>query len=1092
MTDPDAGSAARKRELLAHRLRERAAKPAAYPLSFGQQRLWFLDKFSPGGAVYNIPLALRVRGALDRDALRRALDGVVGRHAALRTTFPDSGGEPVQLVAPTGTAELVVHELPDGDRDAAAQVFADQRGADGFDLHRGPLFRTSLGRFADDDHVLVLSLHHIVSDAWSLSVLLSEIGEGYAAAVAGREPELPALRLQYPDFAVWQRDRMGDETAAGHLEYWARHLAGAPELLTLPTDRPRPAVATYRGSLHTTDVPAADLAALEGLARAHGATLFMVLLAGFAARLGRLAGQEDVVVGTPVAGRSHADLEGLIGFFVNTVALRAHVGGDPTFSELLGRARASAVDGLAHADLPFERLVEHLSPQRSLGHAPLFQAQLILQNTPPLAFELPGLRLTSLTPDPGVSKFDLTVAVEHRDNGLALGVEYSTDLFDEATVADFTDRLVALLVAAAAQPDKRISELDALTGVRRWEVLEGFNDTDLPLPAATTALDLIAADPDAIAVTGVGDPAPANPTPTNPALSCPQLTYGELDRRAGEIAALLQRHGVRRGSLVALHLPRTPDLLAAVLGTWRAGAAYVPLDPGWPGDRLALMLADSGAAVLLTDPELDPLAFDGPVLGLADAEPAVPHHTPVSGEDLAYVIYTSGSTGTPKGVEVPHRAVVNLLTTFQQLFALTPDDRLAAVTTLSFDISVLELLLPLTAGAEVLVVPGETAGDGVALRQLLTDRRVTAVQATPATWRLLHAAGGVPAGVTTRISGGEALPRDLADDLLSEDSLLWNVYGPTETTVWSAAGLVDPSPAPVVIGPPIGNTRLYVLDARLEPVPPGVVGELHIGGLGVARGYHERPALTASRFVPDPFGRTPGGRLYATGDLVRHRADGTLEFLGRADHQVKVRGFRIELGEIEAALLTSGEVREAVVVTRDDRLVAYLVPEKRSDDLWVRLRAELALRLPEYMLPATAVLLDAFPLTPNGKTDRNALPEPSWAPVGDRVGPRDAVEEVLTGIWREVLDLPDIGVHDDFFALGGHSLLAAKALARVHGAFSVTVPLGRMFAAPTVAGMAAALVALDEPGRVAAVAELRVQLAGMTNEEIEAMLGEAP
>ncbi|MEU4805397.1 amino acid adenylation domain-containing protein [Actinosynnema sp. NPDC023587] len=1097
MTDPDAESATRKRELLARRLRERTAKPAAYPLSFGQQRLWFLDKFSPGGAVYNIPLALRLRGVLDRAALRRALDGVVARHAALRTTFPDSGGEPVQLVAPTGTAALVEHDLSDGDRDAVAQLFADQRGADGFDLHRGPLFRTELGRFAEDDHVLVLNLHHIISDAWSLSVLLAEIGEGYAAAVGGREPVLPALRLQYPDFAVWQRDRMGDATAAGHLAYWAEHLAGAPELLTLPTDRPRPAVASYRGALLPADVPAAGLAALEGLARAHGATLFMVLLAGFAARLGRLAGQADVVVGTPVAGRSHADLEGLIGFFVNTLALRAHVGGDPTFSELLGRVRESAVDGLAHAELPFERLVEHLRPQRSLGHAPLFQAQLILQNTPPLAFALPGLRISSMMPDPGVAKFDLTLAVEHRPNGLALGVEYSTDLFDEATVTDFTDRLVALLLAAADHPDKRISELDALTGVRRWEVVEGYNDTAVPLPDATTALDLVAGGADAVAVSGTDDPELTGPTLTYPELTYPELTYptltyAELDRRAGHVAALLQRHGVRRGDLVALHLPRTPELVAAVLGVWRAGAAYVPLDPGWPAGRLALMLADSGAAVLLSDPGSDPPAFDGPVLALADAEPAVPRPVPVTGEDLAYVSYTSGSTGTPKGVEVPHRAVVNLLTTFQHLFSPTSRDRLAAVTTLSFDISVLELLLPLVAGAEVLVVPGGTAADGVALRRLLADRRVTALQATPATWRLLHAAGGVPACVTTRISGGEALPRDLADDLLSDDSVLWNAYGPTETTVWSAAGLVDPSPAPVVIGPPIGNTRLYVLDGRLEPVPPGVVGELHIGGSGVARGYHDRPGQTADRFLPDPFARTPGSRLYATGDLVRHRADGTLEFLGRADHQVKVRGFRIELGEVEAALLASAEVREAVVVPRDARLVAYLVPAKRSEDLWARLRADLALRLPEYMVPATAVLLDAFPLTPNGKTDRTALPEPTWAAAGERVGPRDAVEEVLAGIWREVLDLPDIGVHDDFFALGGHSLLAAKALSRVHGAFAVTVPIGRMFAAPTVAGMAAALVALDEPGRVAAVAELHMQLAGMTDEEIDTMLGEAP
>ncbi|MBB5958030.1 amino acid adenylation domain-containing protein [Saccharothrix tamanrassetensis] len=1075
MTDPDAGSAARKRELLARRLRERAAKPAAYPLSFGQQRLWFLDKFSPGRAVYNIPLALRLRGALDRAALRSALDLVVARHAALRTTFPDSGGEPVQLVAPTGTVTLTDHELPEGDRDAVARAFADQRGAIGFDLHRGPLFTVSLGRFADDDHVLVMTLHHIIADAWSLSVLLGEIGEGYAAAVEGRAPELPELRLQYPDFAVWQRDGMGDEVAAAHLDYWARHLAGAPELLTLPTDRPRPAVATYRGALRYGEIAGPGVAALESMARAHGATLFMVLLAGFAARLGRLAGQDEVVVGAPVAGRSHADLEGLIGFFVNTLALRTSVAGDPTFSELLARVRDTTVEGLAHAELPFERLVEHLRPQRSLGHAPLYQAQLILQNTPPLDIGLPGLEVGGITPDPGVSKFDITLAVERRGDTLALGVEYSTELFDESTIVDFTDRLIALLGAAATHPERRISELDALTGVRRWEVLEGFNNTDLPLPSATTALELISGDPGAVAVSG---------------LSGESLTYRELAERSDHVAAMLQAHGA--GPLVALHLPRTPDLVAAVLGVWKAGAAYVPLDPGWPANRLASMLADSGADVLITDASQEPLTFEGTVLSLADLRPGVPQPVPVVGEDLAYVIYTSGSTGTPKGVEVPHRAVVNLLASFNPLFSLTPRDRLAAVTTLSFDISVLELLLPLVTGGEVVVVPGETAGDGAALRSLLVERDVSALQATPATWRLLHAAGGVPAVVTTRVCGGEALPRDLADDLLTEDSLLWNVYGPTETTVWSAAGLVDPPPSPVVIGPPIGNTRLYVLDAGLEPVPPGVVGELHIGGMGVARGYHGRPDLTADRFVPDPFSPTPGSRLYATGDLVRHRADGTLDFLGRADHQVKVRGFRIELGEIETALLESGEVREAVVVPRDGRLVAYVVPEKRSDDLWARLRVGLAERLPEYMLPATAVVLDALPLTPNGKTDRSALPEPTWATAGERVAPRDAVEEVLAGIWREVLGLTEIGVHDDFFALGGHSLLAAKVLARVHGAFAVTVPIGRMFAAPTIAGMASALASLDSPDRIAAVAELRVQLAGMSNEEVEAMLGEAP
>ncbi|MCE6997401.1 amino acid adenylation domain-containing protein [Saccharothrix sp. S26] len=1061
-------ASARKRELVAQRLRARAATPTAYPLSFGQQRLWFLDKFSPGSAVYNVPVALRLRGPVDRAALQRALDVLVNRHASLRTTFPDSGGEPVQLVAPTGTATLTTHELGDGDRDARAQRFADERGGIGFDLHRGPLFAASLGRFADDDQVLVLNMHHIIADAWSLSVLLGELGQAYGAALEGRDPDLPALTLQYPDFAVWQRDRMAD-LAAGHLDFWTRHLAGAPELLTLPTDRPRPPVVTHRGALRYGYVP---IRPLEELARAHGATVFMVLLAGFAARLGRLAGQDEVVVGTPVAGRSHPDLEGLIGFFVNTLALRAHVGGDPTFSELLARVRQVAAAGLAHADLPFERLVEHLSPQRSTGHAPIYQAQLIFTNTPPMDIELAGLEVAPLVPDPKVAKFDLTVAADPQGDTLALGVEYNTDLFDESTIAEFTDRLIALLLAAAEHPDRRISELDGLTGVRRWEVLEGFNATDLELPPARTALDLVTGT--GTAVSGVGS----------------RLSYAELRARAGQVAALLRAHGVGPGSAVALCLPRDPDLVAAVLGVWQAGAAYVPLDPGWPSDRVAAMLADSGAAVLVADRELP---FGGTVLRLADAdrfEPA-PEPCPASGEDLAYIIYTSGSTGTPKGVEVPHRAVVNLLVSFQRLLALTDADRLAAVTTLSFDISVLELLLPLTAGAEVLVVPPEVSADGVALRELLVDRGVTAMQATPATWRLLHAAGGVPAGVTTRICGGEALPRDLADDLLTDDALLWNAYGPTETTVWSSAGLVERSPAPVVLGPPIGNTRLYVLGPGLEPVPPGVVGELHIGGAGVARGYHDRPGLTASRFVPDPFAKEPGQRLYATGDLVRHRSDGTLEFLGRTDHQVKVRGFRIELGEVEAALLASGEVREAVVLAADERLVAYVVPaDVPRDGLWPRLRARLAERLPDYMLPATAVVLDAFPLTPNGKTDRKALPAPVWDVDGERVPPRDAVEEVLSGIWAEVLGVPGVGAHDDFFTLGGHSLLAAKALARVQAAFGVSVPIGRMFATPTVAGVAAALLSLDDPERVTAVAELRVRLAGMSAEEVESMLGD--
>ncbi|WP_460444126.1 condensation domain-containing protein, partial [Amycolatopsis cihanbeyliensis] len=543
MTEPDSAgpmSAVRKRELLGQRLRARATAPVPYPLSFGQQRLWFLDKFSAGSAAYNVPMGMRLRGRLDRAALRAALDSVVARHAALRTTFPESGGEPVQLVAPTGSATLREHTLTGQDRDAAAQRFADERGAEPFDLHSGPLLRADLGRFDEDDHVLVLNLHHIISDAWSLSVLLDELGICYRATVSGTRPELPELPVQYPDFAAWQRDRVGD--GAEHLDYWAEHLSGAPELLTLPTDRPRPAISTYRGALHEHAVPGALVDRLEALATRRGATLFMVLLAAFAARLGRLAGQEDVVVGTPVAGRAHPDLERLIGFIVNTLALRTHVGDDPTFEELLIRTRKVTVDGLAHAELPFEQLVERLSPQRSLGHAPVFQAQLILQNTPPLRMSFADLAATPVVVDPKVAKFDLTLAAERRGDELAFDIEYSTDLFDPETIADFADRFVALLAAVAENPGRRVSELDALTGVLRWEVLEGLNASELPLPTATTALDLIAGRPEDIAVSGPDGSA---------------LTYRELDERAGRIAALLRAHGAGPDAPVGLCLPRT-------------------------------------------------------------------------------------------------------------------------------------------------------------------------------------------------------------------------------------------------------------------------------------------------------------------------------------------------------------------------------------------------------------------------------------------------------------------------------------------------------------------------------------------------------
>ncbi|MFC4854158.1 amino acid adenylation domain-containing protein [Actinophytocola glycyrrhizae] len=1051
--------AADKRRLLAAALRRRSTAPRAYPLSFGQQRLWFLDKFAPGEPVYSIPLAFRLRGPLDLDALRAAADGVVARHASLRTTFPDQGGEPVQVVAPAGTAAFEVSACTDAD------AFALAEARRGFDLARGPLFRVVAGVLGADDHVLVLNLHHIVSDAWSLSVLLDELTTLY------RGGTLPGLALQYPDFTTWQRERQRTDAAREQLAYWRTHLDGAPELLTLPTDRPRPAVQTHRGALRATRLTDEVAAAMATLARECGGTLFMVLLAAFGAQLGRLAGQDDVVVATPVAGRSDTAVEAMIGFFVNTLPLRLSVAGDPTFAELVARAKDVTLGGLSNAEVPFERLVETLRPRRHLGHAPLSQAQLILQNTPRLVFDLPGVTCDGLLPDPGVAKTDLTLIVEYVRDGMLVSVEYNTDLFDEATIDRFTGNLVAFLTSAARDPHRRLSALTAVTGVERWQVVHGFNDTGTgtALPAAPTALDLIDFTSTEVAVTG--------PEST--------LTYAELGAAADRLAGRLLACGVGPETPVGLHLDRSTEMVVALLAVWRAGGAYVPLDPSWPAERRTSMLADSGARVLVTD-RADTLGFGGTVVRTGEHGP-LPAATPVS--DLAYLIYTSGSTGRPKGVGVPHRAVVNLLTSFVDRLGIGRDDRLAAVTTLSFDISVLELLVPLVAGARVVVVGADEVADGPRLRQRLAESGATVMQATPATWRLLATAGGVPPSVRVRICGGEAFPRDLAATLLTDDAAVWNAYGPTETTVWSAAGPVTTEN--VRIGPPIGNTRLYVLDPLGAPVPIGVVGELHIGGLGVARGYHGRPALTAERFVPDPFGDTPGARLYATGDLARYRADGTLEFLGRTDHQVKVRGFRIEPGEIEAALLACQDVRAAVVTTfgtgQDVRLVAYVVGTADPAEVDALLRR----RLPEYMVPAVVVPLDAFPLTPNGKVDRAALPAPEFTSTADFVAPRHPVEEVLAGIWSQVLARQRIGVHDDFFRIGGHSLLAAKVLARVREAFAIDVPIHRMFAAPTVAGLADVLAGLQsEPGQIAAIAALRVEVAALSDDEVRKLLGE--
>lgn len=1035
-------------------------------LSYGQQRLWFLDRLEPGGNAYNIPFELRLRGPLRVDALRRALNTIVERHEVLRASFPERDGRPVQLITST-VVDLPVHQ---GVVDARDWVNRLARAP--FDLTRGPLLRADLLRLGPDDHLLLITVHHIAFDAWSVGVLLGELSELYRAGA-----ELPALTDQYADFVAWQHDQQ----ASGQLDYWLERLAGAPELLTLPVDRPRPRLQSFAGAAYEFSIPEELLGSLRGLCRTSRCTLFMVLLAAFQALLAMHSGQDDVVVGTPVAARPEPRWERLIGFFVNTIALRANLSGNPTFTELLASTRTSTLGALSHADVPFEKLVEVLAPRRSLGHSPVFQAQLIMNNALRTGTSFADLECTGRAVDVFATQVDLTLQAGYRSEPTAMCLEYNTDLFDRSTIARLASHFVTLLSEVAADPDRPVLEIPLLSGTARHEVLVDWNDTALSLPAVRCPSELVRGEPSATAV------------------RCRDsiLTYASLAEESGRMASVLAGLGVGPDVLVGLCLPRSTALVASMLGVWRAGGAYVPLDPQWPVERLRLMVEDAELGVVVTTRAvatgLAELFNDVPrVIFLEDLPAAAEPSTVVDvrPDHLAYVIYTSGSTGRPKGVAIPRRAVINMLVGFADRLAITDTDVLAAVTTLSFDISVLELLLPLLVGGQVLVVTEDEVADGPALARRLRTAGATVMQATPASWRVLLAAGPVPSGVRLRLCGGEAFGRDLAEALAGDRARVWNVYGPTETTVWSAAGEVRPGVGPVPLGPPIANTSLYVLNRALEPVPVGVVGEVYIGGLGLAREYHRRPELTRARFVPDPLGQS-GDRLYATGDLARYRADGSIDFLGRGDHQVKVRGFRIELGEIEVALLTHDRVRQAVVTTwsggdGDSRLVGYVTPEVDAD-----LRAWVARLLPDYMVPATIVALPEFPLTPNGKTDRAALPEPSWADSAELVPPRGPVQTVLAGLCRDLLAAPEVGATDDFFRLGGHSLLGAALLAKIRQYFGVEVPIRALFETPTVVGLADALVALEPvPGQVAEIAGLRCQIDAMTPEQVDELLAQ--
>jgi amino acid adenylation domain-containing protein len=1032
-------------------------RPTRIPLSYAQQRMWFLNRFEDEAAVYNIPLVLRLGGELDVAALTAAINDLADRHEALRTIFPDHDGEPYQhiLTGPASRPDLVQRRLDhaEGLRQVAATV---QRG---FDLTTELPWRVELIEQSATERILVVVVHHIAADGWSMGVLARELSAAYAARRAGDAPGWAPLPVQYADYALWQHDVLGveddpDSVIAGQLEYWRRTLVGLPEELALPTDRPRPPVASYRGERLTFEVGAPVHAKLAELARAGRATMFMVLQAALAVLFSRLGAGTDIPIGAAIAGRGEPALDGLTGFFINTLVLRTDVSGNPSFTDLLGRVREADLGAYAHQDLPFERLVEALSPTRSLARQPLFQTMLTLQNAPRAAWEFADLEVRPVRPG-GVTgaKFDLlfTLAERHgggdaKQAGIDGVLEYATDLFDRDTVDSLASRFVRVLEHVAADPGVRVGDVDLLTEQERRLVLHDWNDTAHPVPDQTLPALFerqVADTPDALAVTD----------------GRTTWTYAELDRAANRIAHRLIGLGVGPESVVALLMPRSSTMVAAVLGVLKAGAAYLPVDLNYPAARIAHMLRTAApAAVLGTRETLAPLsgtahgiALDEPFTGVPATAPAdTDRRAPLLPRHPAYVIYTSGSTGTPKGTVLPHASVIPLLRWAAAELGPRRLRRVLAVTSLSFDMSVFDMFATLLAGGAVEVAAGAVTVDDASGASL--------VSAAPSAFLGMLASGALRPDLEMAILAGEALTAGAVAEIRAAlpDTAIANLYGLTETAVYSTARLVDDVPSGAVpIGRPLWNTRIYVLDDYLRPVPPGATGELYIAGAALARGYLGRPALTGTRFVACPFG-APGERMYRTGDLGRWNPCGELEFGGRVDQQVKIRGFRVELGEVETVLARHEQVGQVAVVARDERLVAYVVPADGAVDAG-SLRQYVGERLPDFMVPEAVMVLQRLPVTVNGKLDRAALPAPDFAGLATNRPPGNAVEETLCALFAELLGLDRVGVDDSFFQLGGNSLLAMRLLARVRTALDTVVSIRDIFATPTPAGIAAHL-----------------------------------
>ena len=1037
------------------------------PLSSAQQRLWFLDQLMPGSTLFNLTTACRIRELVDEAVLERSLNEIVRRHESLRTGFEAVNGEPFQVVAPSLRLKLRSVDLRlVADPELEAVRLIGEESGRSFDLAKGPLLRTTLLCLGETNYIFVLTMHHIISDGWSMGVFWRELSTIWDAFARNAPCPLPDLTVQYADFAVGEREWLQGDELARLVSYWKKQLAGLTAL-ALPTDRPRPAVPSGRGAAHYLTIPAPLVAKLRSLGQREGATLFMTLLAAFQTLLFRYCGQDDVAIGTFTANRNCAEVEGLIGFFVNTLVLRADFSGALTFRELLTQVRRTALDAYAHQDLPFARLIQELSPERDLSRNPLFQVAFQLLNIPTMGQGEPDEDEEVLETQRESAILDLTWTAWESAGGLGLEIEYNTDLFEAGTIERMASHYQTLLERIVADPDRRVSELPLLSDMEQRR-LAGWNDTRVAYPDEAGIVALfeaqVARTPDMTALRFEGE----------------GLSYDQLNRRANQFARHLVELGVRPETRVGMCADRSMDTVAGLLAILKAGGAYVPLDPAYPQDRLAYMVDDAGLDVLICNkrslgglPQNQAHIVKLEDLKVADGEPGSNLGIKVTPDTLAYVIYTSGSTGQPKGVAVEHRQLLNRLYWMWDAYPFAPDEVSCQKTALSFVDSLWELLGPLLQGVPTVIIPDEVTRDPAALVHALGEARASRIWLVPSMLSLLLAAHTdlkhrLPA-LTFWVASGEELPKEVFD-LFRErhpGAVLYNLYGTSE--VWDATWY-DPrhdglSHSCVPIGRPIANTQAFILDPHLQLVPVGVPGQLHIGGAGLARGYLDRPDMSAEKFIPHPFSPEPGARLYRTGDLARYRADGIIEFMGRMDRQVKLRGFRIELGEVEAALAQHRAVREAAVLLREDnpgepRIVGYVVlhpPDQSAGGIsGLALRQFLRRTLPEYMVPSAFVTLAAFPLTPSGKLDRRALPAPD---VGRSVlanayiAPRTPEEEQLARIFGQLLGVERIGVHDNFFELGGHSLLAIRAVSRMREAFDVEIPLRAIFESPTVAGL---------------------------------------